>query len=198
LIVRLGDWVLPEATRAFAEWRKLHPAKQMTIAVNVSARQLVGTELVTSVRSALAATNLPAECLVLEVTETAVMYDVDQTAAILDDLRALGVSLALDDFGTGYASISYLNRFPISVLKIDRSFVTELLNGGKESELTRTIVRMAHAMDLKVVAEGIETEQQLAALRKMECEEGQGFLMALPLSASSVEDLLARQLEEAA
>jgi len=198
LIVAMGDWVLAEAVGSLAQWRRRYPATELTVAVNVSARQFSGDGLVASVRSAVAAHGLPPGALILEITESAVMQDVEQTTRVLQELRALGVGIAIDDFGTGYASISYLSAFPFSTLKIDRSFVKELLTDRKEAELTRTIVRMAHAMDLAVVAEGIETEQQYAALREMNCQSGQGYLMARPLPARGIEDLLASASERAA
>ena len=184
LIVPLGRWVLEESLRQAAMWRGLRKARPFSIAVNVSARQLHEAGLVEVVTRALEASGVPAQDLVLEVTESALLEVGDPTNSTIDRLKQMGVRISLDDFGTGYSSLSHLRRFPIDVLKIDRSFVASV-DGEADGEraLVRSIVRLAHSLELEVVAEGIERPAQLAQLRAMGAQFGQGFYFAEPLDA---------------
>jgi diguanylate cyclase (GGDEF)-like protein len=192
VIVALGRWVLQEACRQAAEWhRDGHPLR---VAVNVSGRQLDEPGLADDVRDALALVGLPAEALTLEITETALTRDPELAAERLRELKALGVRIAVDDFGTGYSSLGYLKQFPVDTLKIDRVFVSGLGASSESAALVRTVVQLAKWLDLETVGEGIETAAQLQHLRDEECELGQGFLLAAPMSAAALEQLLERRV----
>jgi diguanylate cyclase (GGDEF)-like protein len=182
LVVPLGRWVLQEACRQGRVWQEDGP---LTIAVNVSARQLADDSFVAEVAGILDETGLPATTLVLELTETILMLDVDRVVPRLEALRALGVRLAIDDFGTGYSSLSYLRHFPVDIIKIDRSFVAELPAG--ETSLAATILRLGQSLDLEVIAEGIEEEVQAQALGDLDCVLGQGYLYARPMPAADTD-----------
>jgi len=186
LIVPLGRWVLGEAcrrTRALIE----HHGRRLCVSVNVSARQLAQAEFVDDVRAALADAGLPADCLELELTESALIEDIERTAAMLDELHALGVKLAVDDFGTGYSAIAYLRRFPIDVLKLDRSFVLQADGRVSALDFIKAFVDMAHALKLSVVAEGVETAEVLDFLRAADCDEVQGYLLARPMPEAALD-----------
>jgi diguanylate cyclase (GGDEF)-like protein/PAS domain S-box-containing protein len=189
-IVEIGRWVLREACMQAAVWQKRGPSLSMS--VNVSARQLESDGLIDDVREALETSALRPNLLTLEITETTLMRDADRTADRLEHLRDLGVRIAIDDFGTGYCSLGYLRRFPIDVLKIDRSFVAGLSESEDARALVRTLVRLGKDLGLLTLAEGIEDDEQLAELRKEHCEAGQGFLFAKPLDPSALDDLLER------
>ena len=192
LIIRLDRWVLREACRQVRVWQRQFPEHQpLTVSVNFSARQFAQPDLVEYVQQVLRETGLDAGCLKLEITESLFMGSIETVNTILTRLRALGVEIYLDDFGTGYSSLSYLHRFPINVLKIDRSFVSRIGSRGENSEIARAIVTMAHSLGMKVVAEGIETECQLTELKSLSCEYGQGNLFSLPVEALTAEKLLA-------
>lgn len=187
LIVPIGRWVLEEACRQMAEWQETM-GRRLTIAVNVSSRQLSDPRLFHDVKSALQESGLLADSLALEITESSLIGNVDDTLAVLDRLKLLGVQLQIDDFGTGYSSLSYLRRLPFDTLKIDRSFVRELRAGADGLDLVRAIVEMAQSLRLKVIAEGVETSEQLEHLRTVRCHDVQGFLFSRPLPASAVPD----------
>ncbi|MGY1710869.1 putative bifunctional diguanylate cyclase/phosphodiesterase [Geodermatophilus sp. SYSU D00758] len=194
LIGAIGEWVLHEACRTAAAWRREHPAAAgLTMAVNVSAAQLTSPGLLDSVRAALAGSGLPPEALVLEVTETALVQDPARAAESLAGLRALGVRLALDDFGTGYSSLHHLQQFTVDVLKIDRSFVAELPEDGGLPPLLRGLLELGHALGLEVLAEGVETEAQRRALARSGCDSAQGYVFARPLETTDAELLLLGQ-----
>jgi diguanylate cyclase (GGDEF)-like protein len=188
LITTVGRWVLKDACRQGAAWREA--GHVIGVAVNVSGRQFDTDELVTDVADALADSGLDASALTLEITETTLMADVEETARRLTAIRDLGVRVAIDDFGTGYSSLAHLQRFPVDALKIDRSFVGRLIGNPESEALVRTLVQLGSALSIETLAEGIEQEQELAFLRNEHCDSGQGFLLARPLGADAVEAFL--------
>jgi diguanylate cyclase (GGDEF)-like protein/PAS domain S-box-containing protein len=183
----IGHWVLGTACRDVKEINDRF-GLVLHVSVNVSARQLCSPDLIGQVRDALAGSGLPPGALELELTESALIEDLDQSVQVLQGLKALGVRLSIDDFGTGYSSLSYLRRLPIDVLKLDRSFVAE--NPGGDG-FVRALIDMAHVLDLSVVAEGIETTAAMEALRDATCDEGQGYLFARPMPLAGLEAFLA-------
>jgi diguanylate cyclase (GGDEF)-like protein/PAS domain S-box-containing protein len=195
LITAIGEHVLREACKAGARWQVWAPTGQhFHVAVNISARQ-VSPALVDTVRAALADSGLPPGALVLEVTENILVERTEEILGLLHQLKALGVRLAIDDFGTGYSSLSYLSRFPVDILKIDRSFVEAVaIEGSEQGELARTILHLGQSMHLSTVAEGIETQAQYAALRAMGCDYGQGYLFARALPPAGLDELLSIRL----
>lgn len=188
LIVSLDRWVLREACRQTVLWQKQFPG--LTISVNLSPKQFLHADLFIELERVLAETALPASSLKLEITENVLMSNAEAVQQTLMKIRDLGVELYLDDFGTGYSSLSYLHRFPIDTLKIDRSFVCRIGAGGENSEIARAIVSLAHSMNLGVVAEGIETSEQLAELKSLSCKYGQGNLFSMPVDAERAERLV--------
>jgi diguanylate cyclase (GGDEF)-like protein/PAS domain S-box-containing protein len=191
MIVPLGVWVLGEACRQATDWRDRFPsASGLVMNVNLSTRQLFEPDLISRVAQILAETAMEPSTLILEITEGSLMQEVGLTAAKLHALKELGTRLAIDDFGTGSSSLGYLRQFPIDVLKIDKSFVDDLGQGSDASALVRTIIELARSLRLGVVAEGIETVEQLAELQRAGCDSGQGYLFAKPLVREDVEELL--------
>ncbi len=182
-IATLGQWALAEACRVAAGW-PCSP-QPIRVAVNVSASQLTEPDLVTQVARILDASGLPAERLELELTESSVLHEVERVQSALEALHNMGVALALDDFGTGYASLSHLRRFPLDVLKIDRSFVADLAD-TPDAAIVRSLIELGHRLKLRVVAEGVETDVQLAALRRLGCDAVQGHAVGHPLSAVEI------------
>ncbi|MEU4561914.1 EAL domain-containing protein [Actinoplanes sp. NPDC023936] len=181
-IVGIGTWVLREALRQFAEWKAEDPSSTLRyVSVNVSPRQFRSPDFADVVRQALADTGARPEWLLLEITESLVLRDADKVLADLKALRALGVRVAIDDFGTGYSSLSYLRQMPVDVLKLDKSFIDDILHSRQQHALVDTIITLAGNLDLAVVAEGIEESGQHAALDSMGCQYGQGYLFAKPL-----------------
>ena len=193
LVVELGRQMLLQACTQVRRWQLSHPsAAGLTVSVNVAPRQLQDDTVLGDVREALQVSGLAPASLVLEITETAMMQETDATIEKLLALKALGVRLAIDDFGTGYSSLSYLQRFPVDLLKIDRAFVSTLATGDAAGgSLAATIVSLAGTLRLRTVAEGVETDEQAAALVAMGCELGQGYLFARPGDAASIERMLA-------
>ena len=185
LIVPIGQWVLRQACAEAATW-----GGDINLAVNISPVQFRSKSLLQAVVSALASSGLPASRLELEITESVMLQDSDGTLAILTQLRELGVGIAMDDFGTGYSSLSYLHRFPITKIKIDRSFVNSigLKNGG--SAVIRAVVEIARSLQMTATAEGVETEQQMSKLCKIGCDHAQGYLVSPPVPAAKVRELL--------
>lgn len=196
LIVGLGDWVLETASRDVRAWQAIVP--DLRLAVNLSARQFHQTALVAKIVDVLARTGLPAGQLELEITETIAMSDAALSRQILEELRRAGVRLAVDDFGTGYSSLGYLRRFPLDTLKIDKSFVREIMLEPDDATIVRTVIGMAHSLGLEVCAEGVETEEQLAFLTAEGCDRVQGFLHGRPVAAAEVAALLVRRGNPAA
>jgi diguanylate cyclase (GGDEF)-like protein len=190
LIVAVGRWVLGEATRQGAAWRERWPWLGMS--VNVSGLQVGHPEFIAHVTDALAGSGLRHRNLILELTESVLMHDVEATIARLWEAKELGVQIAADDFGTGYSSLQYLDRFPLDILKLPRTFVEGLGADGGGQTIARAVVELGHNLGLRVVGEGIEQPEQLAALRQMGCALGQGFHFARPLDPADFEARLER------
>lgn len=182
LILEIGEWVLREACLTLGRWRE-HGLGQLGVSVNVSALQLLRGDLPGVVQRVLEEAGLPAHALELELTESVVMTNVQQTADKLRAFREIGVTLAIDDFGTGYSSLAYLKRLPINTLKIDKEFIDDLSHGSDDAAITTTIIAMARSLGLNVVAEGVETQAQLQFLRRHHCDEIQGYWLSPPLEA---------------
>jgi len=193
LIRDLGWWNLREACRQMTNWRAdYHAYSQLTMSVNLSPKQFLQPNLAEDIGNLLRELNLPPQALKLELTESTVMGDPSAAIEMLQQIKSLGISLAIDDFGTGYSSLSYLHRFPLDTLKIDRSFISNIGN-GQDTEIARTILPMALNLHLDVVAEGVETIEQLVLLKKLQCKYGQGYYFSKPLSAEEAGSLLAEQ-----
>ena len=192
LIVPIGKWVLHEACRQNARWRAagLPP---ISIAVNLSARQFHEPGLETLVATALLRHGLAGSDLVLEVTESLLMTNIEAASETLLRLKELGVPISLDDFGTGYSSLSYLKRLPLDTLKIDRSFVRDISTDPNDAAIATTIISMARTMQMGVIAEGVESTEQLAHLRANGCQRAQGYLFSRPLPAEQFKKLLDEQ-----
>jgi diguanylate cyclase (GGDEF)-like protein len=188
MIVAIGDWVLKQACAQCAAWRA--KGHRLTIAVNVSARQLERAEFVDEVRDTLHDSGLDAETLTLEITETVLMRKPETTATLLGELKALGVRIAVDDFGTGYSSLAYLRQFPVDSLKIDRTFITGLARSREAHALTHTLIQLGKALGLQTLAEGVEEHNQVRALQLEGCDLAQGFLFARPLAPDALESFL--------
>ncbi len=191
LIVPIGQWVLEEACRQAISLQERFPSDPpLHMAVNLSARQLARPEIVGEIAAILMETQLDAESLILEITESVMMADMELSIERLGELKELGVKLAVDDFGTGYSSLNYIRRFPVDILKVDKSFVDGVNDGGEESALTAAIIELAGILKLKPVAEGIERADQLEKLLDLKCDLGQGFYFAKPLPMPEIDELL--------
>ena len=191
LIVPIGKWVLQTACAQNKAWQD-EGLPPIVVSVNVSARQFRQENLVQTVAEVLRDTGLDARYLELELTESMVMHDAPQLVAMLDQLKDLGVQISVDDFGTGYSSLSYLKRFPVDRLKIDRSFVEHIASDADDATIVRTIIALGHNLGLKVVAEGVESDEQLRFLRSNLCDEAQGFLMGRPVSSRHLRRIFTR------
>jgi diguanylate cyclase (GGDEF)-like protein len=197
LIVPLGEWVLGEACRQAAAWREQGRAlglAPMAVSVNLAAEQFQSRSLPGKVARALAAAGLPAESLVLEITESMVMADVDSALAVMAELRSIGVHLALDDFGQGYSSLSRLKHFPLQSLKVDKLFIDGLVDHAEDRAIVRSVVSLARDLGISVTAEGIETPAQLDRVRSLGCDAGQGYLLSVPIPGAEVPATLGHQL----
>lgn len=193
LIVELGRFVLDAACRQAAAWAAAGCG--VPVSVNLSPRQLHGPELIRDIHEATRSVGLPARLLELEITETHLMDNIEQVLPVLHQIRAMGVGLAIDDFGTGYSSLTYLKRLPLELLKIDRSFITDVPGESDDETLLETIINMAHSLGFRVVAEGVETERQRSFLEGLGCDELQGFLLARPQPPERLLAVLARGQE---
>ena len=188
-ILKIGEWVLRQACYQAKRWQERFPSDDsLYMTVNLSAKQFAQPDLVEQVSSILEETGLDPNFLKLEITESVLMDDFDSAAALLFKLRALGVRLSIDDFGTGYSSLTYLHRFPIDTLKIDRSFVSVL--DKDHLEIVRTILNLAENLDMDVVAEGVETQEQMSLLRNLSCQSGQGYFFSRPMTIEEAERVL--------
>jgi EAL domain-containing protein (putative c-di-GMP-specific phosphodiesterase class I) len=188
VIAEVGQWVLREACRQGAAWRAC--GYTVGMAVNVSALQIDTDEFVTEIEEALAASGLEPSALTIEITETALMGNADETAVRLEAVKRLGVRIAIDDFGTGYSSLAYLQRFPVDALKIDRSFISRLTQDQEGETLIRTLVQLGKSLSIETLAEGIEESSELSLLKEEQCDSGQGFLFARPLEVEACETFL--------
>ena len=187
LILWIGNWILREACRQICAWNLQFPCSpQFTVAVNISARQFAHADLVSQIADALSETGLAPNNLRLELTESMTMRDEGRTTGILSELRKLGVHLCIDDFGTGYSSLSYLRRFALDILKIDRSFVSDMIDNSESQEIVKTILSLGKNLGMKVVAEGVETPEQVSQLRAFGCEFAQGYYFSRPLDSPSM------------
>ena len=190
-ILPIGKWVLERACAQLALWQtQTGTVPPLTMSVNLSGKQFSQPNLVEEIRALLQKHAITPNSLKLEITESAIMEHAEVVTERLLKLREIGVRLGLDDFGTGYSSLSYLHRFPLDTLKIDRSFITRMLEGGENREIVKTIVALGKNLGMDVVAEGIETLDQLADLRSLSCANGQGFLFARPLPEDAAFELL--------
>ncbi|HEY7683718.1 MAG TPA: EAL domain-containing protein [Gemmatimonadales bacterium] len=186
LIVQLGHWVLREACRQLKRWREARPDVPLSMAVNISGRQLHELDIVSETRVALEESGVEPASVVLEITESVLMQEKESVLERLVDLKALGICLAIDDFGTGYSSLSYLQRFPIDMIKIAKPFVEEISGSLEQSALARAIIGLGDTLKLRTVAEGVERAEQCAALVNLGCELGQGYLFAQPVPAAEI------------
>jgi len=195
LIVPIGKWVLRESCMQVKRLidSGLWPG-HAKVAVNLSARQFSDPELIHHIQETLQVTGCPVEILELEITESTLMGDVESAILTMRRIQEMGISIAIDDFGTGYSSLSYLKRFPIDVLKVDRSFVMDIPKDRNDMEITAAVIAMAHKLHLKVVAEGIETQAQLDFLKDNHCEYGQGYYIAKPMPMEQLEAYIGGQL----
>jgi EAL domain-containing protein (putative c-di-GMP-specific phosphodiesterase class I) len=197
LILPIGQWVLAAACRQIRAWRDAGLVVPRC-AINLSARQFVTDALVDEVAQALAAHGLQADALEVEITESVLMSDPQRANHTLQALHALGVHIAIDDFGTGYSSLAYLKRFPAQTVKIDRSFVNGLPQDRDDAAITQAVIAMAHSLGLEVVAEGVETQAQLDFLRRLECDQAQGYFIGRPMPAEQLQQRLQRSFGAAA
>lgn len=196
LIVPVGEWVLEEACRQAEAWRQQFPQlSSLLISVNLSSKQFNQPDLVNQIAAVLEKTALPPSCLKLEITESAIMENAESAIAMLTKLHQMGVKLSIDDFGTGYSSLSYLYYFPVDSLKVDRSFISRIDKDGEQVELVRTVLTLAWNLGLSTIAEGIETQTQLAQLKALHCEYGQGYFFSKPLPHEAARALLQDQVD---
>jgi diguanylate cyclase (GGDEF)-like protein/PAS domain S-box-containing protein len=196
LIIPLGRWVMGQACKQLRLWQLQFPSLEITMSVNFSSKQFAQPNLVASIKEILVINNLRPKHIHLEITESVLVENSQEVAQILKQLKSLGVILCLDDFGTGYSSLSYLHRFPIDILKIDRSFIMGMSNSDDDNskiEIIQTILALAENMGINVVAEGVETKDQLAKLKALKCKYGQGYFFSKPVDSQAIESLLALQ-----
>jgi diguanylate cyclase (GGDEF)-like protein len=190
LITDLGTWVLNRGCRTMAEWRRRFDRVDVSLALNLSPRDLLQPSLIPMLADLLQETGLDARHIKLEITETAVMENPEMATARLEKLQKMGFQVAMDDFGTGYSSLSYLQRLPIDILKIDRSFVQTMLENPSNLEIIKAIIGLGKLLDLRIVAEGVETPEQLSTLQTLGCDLAQGYLLGRPMPRAQAEVLL--------
>ncbi|MGZ8710851.1 MAG: putative bifunctional diguanylate cyclase/phosphodiesterase, partial [Thermoanaerobaculia bacterium] len=189
LILPIGEWVLRTACRDMNEWQNMGIAPAR-VGVNISARQFQQHDLVETVQAALDAAGLPPSALEVEITETTAMQNAESSINIMRDLRALGISIAIDDFGTGFSSLSYLKGFPLSAVKVDRTFIRDIPEDEGDVAIVTAALGIARSLRLRVIAEGVETSEQFAYLRRMEWDEAQGYYFSRPGTADEMTRLL--------
>jgi diguanylate cyclase (GGDEF)-like protein len=191
LIIPLGMSVLSQSCSQVREWQKLYPSEQpLSLSVNLSGKQFRQTDLVEEISRILAVAELPPDCLRLELTESVIMENAEQASEMLGRLKGIGVQISIDDFGTGYSSLSHLHRFPFDILKIDRSFVSRISVDNESRGIIKTIMMLAAELDKVVVAEGIETDEQMRMLKDLACPYAQGYLFSKPIDAEAAHGLL--------
>jgi EAL domain-containing protein (putative c-di-GMP-specific phosphodiesterase class I) len=191
LILEIGEWTLREALAQCARWQERYADRDpLMVAVNISAKQFVRPDFTERIASILAETGARPANVCLEITESVLLDDAEETIARLDDLKSLGVHLAIDDFGTGYSSLSYLRRFPVDILKVDQSFVSGLGHDPEDSAIVQAVVHMGQALRMTTLAEGVETAHHVIELRELDCDVAQGFHFARPVPPDQFETLL--------
>ena len=197
LIVPMGYWILDEACRQISVWHNKYPADPpLTVNVNLSARQCAQPDLTNKIEEILQKYELDPSSLKLELTESLVIEDSESTSAMLSQLRNMGIQIQVDDFDTGYSSLGYLQNFPIDALKIDHTFINQLGSNESSQEIIRTILSLAQNLGIKVIAEGVETNDQLSKLQEMDCEYFQGFLFAKPAACNEIDNLLSKSMKK--
>jgi EAL domain-containing protein (putative c-di-GMP-specific phosphodiesterase class I) len=189
LIIPIGAWVIQHACAQLAEWHKMGH-EQFQVAVNLSAVQLKQPGILATIEAGIREHNIPPANLVLEITETAVIDDIERSIEVLNDLHTLGVSIAMDDFGTGYSSLNYLKRLPLHQIKIDKSFIDDVGKYPKDDMIIQSIIQLAHNLNLRVVAEGVETYSQHEFLMGLRCQEGQGYFYSPPMRSQEFQELI--------
>lgn len=190
-IIEIGSWVLEQSCRQISSLIRSNVLPNTAkVAVNLSARQFTDPSLLARINSVIEISQIPPHCLELEITESTLMEDVESAIQIMQEIKKIGVSIAIDDFGTGYSSLAYIKRFPIDVLKVDRSFVMDIPDDKNDMAITAAVIAMAHKLSMTVVAEGVETQEQLHFLRQNNCDEGQGYLFSRPLSLGQLHQFL--------
>ncbi|MCD7037207.1 EAL domain-containing response regulator [Pseudomonas sp. MAFF 311095] len=194
LIVPVGRWVIEQVCRQIAEWQQ-GPIGPVEVSVNVSGHQLIEGDLIADIARLLKQHQVEPHLLEVELTEGSLMENTQHTIASLQRLHTMGVKISIDDFGTGYSSLAYLRRFPIDTLKIDIAFIREVTSNPQDAAITRTIIELAHSLNLRVVAEGVETQAQLAFLKEAGCDQIQGYLFSRPLPVETLERLLLERVE---
>ena len=194
LIVPVGRWVIEQVCRQIAEWQQ-GPIGPVEVSVNVSGHQLIEGDLIADIARLLKQHQVEPHWLEVELTEGSLMENTQHTIASLQRLHTMGVKISIDDFGTGYSSLAYLRRFPIDTLKIDIAFIREVTSNPQDAAITRTIIELAHSLNLRVVAEGVETQAQLAFLKEAGCDQIQGYLFSRPLPVETLERLLLERVE---
>jgi EAL domain-containing protein (putative c-di-GMP-specific phosphodiesterase class I) len=193
MILPMGQWILGEACRQVAGWQQAFPrAEPLSIGVNLSVKQFAQPDLREHIADIVKTTGVLPNTLKLEITESVIAGNPDHAITVLDGLKTIGIEIYMDDFGTGYSSLSYLTHLPIDCIKIDRSFVSQMETKDRHFQLVRTILTLARTVNLRAVAEGVESTPQLLALRKLGCEFGQGYLFSRPLPPAEIEALLER------
>jgi diguanylate cyclase (GGDEF)-like protein/PAS domain S-box-containing protein len=192
LIIPIGEWVIDEACRCLARWRQAGH-RDLLVAVNLSAHQFTHANLIPVVKAAIKRHAIPPACLEMEITEGVAMHDADEVLTRLQELKNIGVKISIDDFGTGYSSLAYLRRFPVDKLKIDQSFIRDMLESSEATSIVRAVVALAHGLSLCVIAEGVETTAQRDILLELGCDEIQGYLLSRPISFEDMTSWLARE-----
>jgi EAL domain-containing protein (putative c-di-GMP-specific phosphodiesterase class I) len=184
----IGEWILREACRGLILLKHQHPIQPpLTMSINISAKQFSQPDMADRVAAITKDTGVDPRCLVLEITESMIMEDVESAVETMNELRDMGINIHIDDFGTGYSSLSYLDRFPVNALKIDRSFINKLEADGRNGEVILSIVSLANSLNFEVIAEGVEREDQLNNIKDLHCQYGQGYLFARPMEAAELE-----------
>lgn len=192
LIGTVGEWAIEVACQQHREWAELG-FPNIRVAVNLSVRQLRQAGLAQTIERMLDRAGITAAGLELEITESMIMKDTENAVSILRELHEMGIHLAMDDFGTGYSSLSYLKRFPLHTIKIDRSFVADIVTDPDDLQIIRTIITMGHSLRRRIIAEGVETAEQKAILRRLRCDEIQGYLISPPVPAAEITRMLRRE-----